>query len=386
MQSGKGRPTTVLINALSAQQGGGQTYITNLLGNLPAALPFSIQVLAPDDLELPGDDPRIRKIHLKWPTGNPFARAAWEKFHLPPLLSRLGADVLFCPGGIISNRVPRGCRTVTMFRNMIPFSEMHTRKYRFGYMRLRNRLLKRMFLQSMLAADLVIFLSDHARKTIESHIGTRLKNSVTIPHGLAPAFERSAASNRAAVLADLPRHGYLLYVSTLDFYKAQIEVVRAYALLRARRATKEKLVLVGPEYPEYGRLLRQEIAQLGLQDCVVLTGPVPHSHMPDVYRNALVNIFASQCENCPNILIEALASGRPVLASHCPPMPEFAGDAAVYFDPRSPGDLAGKLAAILDDPSRMQQLSASAEKRSRLYDGKASAHRTWLSIQELARS
>ncbi len=383
MQAGTTRTITVLVNALSALQGGGQTYVTNLLSHLPAEFPSVIYVLAPDTLRLPDHDPRIRRIPVQWPAGNPFARAIWEKLRIPALLSKLRADILFCPGGIIANRVPSGCKTVTMFRNMIPFSEEQTRRYRPGYMRLRNLLLKRAFLDSMRGADLVIFLSNHARATIEAHLGSELRNQVTIPHGLARAFKRSTASQATQTNASLPPEGYLLYVSTLDYYKAQIEVVQAYGLLKHKRPTKEKLLLIGPEYPEYGNLVRKEIANHRLEGSVLLAGPLPHSQMPEIYRNALVNIFASECENCPNILIEALASGRPVLSSHCPPMPEFGGDGALYFDPRSPADLAEKLASLLDDPTRMSELAAKAEDRSRLYDWEACARRTWQSLYQL---
>ena len=386
MKPDQGKPLTVLIDALSARQGGGQTYLANLLDHLPADPPSTIYVLAPDTLQLPGDNPRIRRVPARRSLQNPFARAVWQRLQMPPLLSRLKADILFCPGGIIGSRVPRGCKTVTMFRNMIPFSETHAWRYRPGYMRIRNSLLRRAFLHSMLRADLVIFLSNHGKATIETHLGTRLQNCVTIPHGLARRFRDSSISLSAAFRTIRPAGAYLLYASTLDYYKAQVEVVRAYALLKDRRITKEKLLLVGPEYPEYGKLVRREIADLGLCDSVFLTGAVPHSEMPGLYRNAVINIFASECENCPNILIEALASGRPVLSSHHPPMPEFGGDGALYFDPRSPSDLAEKLATVLGNPLRMKELAARAEKRSRLYDWESCAQKTWHSMFQLVRN
>jgi glycosyltransferase involved in cell wall biosynthesis len=377
---------TVLVNALSALRGGGQTYLTNLLSHLPTEFPSVIYVLASDTLTLPTNDPRIQRIPVQWPVGNPLARATWEKFRVPALMLKLHADILFCPGGIIGSRVPRGCKTVTMFRNMIPFSEEQTRRYRLGYMKLRNLLLRRAFLDSMRSADLVIFLSNHARTTIEAQIGTKIRNQVTIPHGLAQTFKRSSVSKPAPTGATLPAEGYLLYVSTLDYYKAQIEVVKAYALLKRKRATKEKLLLIGPEYTEYGDLVRKEIASQHLQDSVLLVGSLPHAQLPEIYRNAVVNIFASECENCPNILIEALASGRPVLSSHCPPMPEFGGDGALYFDPRSPQDLAEKLAALLDDPVRLKELGVKAELQSRRYDWETCARRTWDSMHQLTRN
>ena len=376
----------VLMNALSARQGGGQTYVTNVLSHLPADFDAEIHVLAPDSLRVPTEDPRIRKVPVKWPTANPFARAVWEKLQLPALLSELGADVLFCPGGIVGCRAPGNCKTVTMFRNMIPLSDNQARRYAPGYMRVRNFLLKRALLKSMREANLVIFLCDHAKSTVEGQLGTDRINSITIPHGVADSFRRGAASKAEASRFKVPAEGYLLYVSTLDFYKDQIEVVQAYALLREKRDTREKLVLAGPEYPEYGRLLRKQIRALDLEDSVLLTGPIPHAEMGPIYANALLNIFASECENCPNILIEALAAGRPVLSSDCPPMPEFGGDGAIYFDPKRPEQLSNALAALLDDPALMAALALRAEERSRLYDWNLCSRRTWQAIGGLARS
>jgi glycosyltransferase involved in cell wall biosynthesis len=70
------------------------------------------------------------------------------------------------------------------------------------------------------------------------------------------------------------------------------------------------------------------------------------------------------------------------MASSREPMPEFGGDAAVYFDPCSPQELAEKLATIIDDPVRLRELSRKALQRSLLYDGSKAAQRTWELIQE----
>ena len=369
----------IFINALSARLGGGQTYLFNLLEYLPEEVNDEIFVLAPPSFKLPSGRANIKRVHIKWPTENPFLRAAWEKFCMPGLLRELSADVLFCPGGIIGARAPHGCRTVTMFRNMIPFDPVQRSRYRPGYMRIRNWLLEKILLQSMIAADLVIFISEFAKQVIEKRAPGLIKHSVVIPHGISPQF-------RVAGMTDLPRpdwlprQNYLLYVSTLDVYKSQIEVVCGFALLKQSRKTSEKLVLAGPENPDYGRKVRAEVARLQLQNDVIVAGPVPYHELPSVYGHALINIFASQSENCPNILLEALAAGRPVLSSDFPPMPEFGGNAVVYFDPGSPRDLAEKLASVIDNQEYMKMLSDKARERAAIYDWKNSAIATWNAI------
>jgi glycosyltransferase involved in cell wall biosynthesis len=368
----------IVMNALSARQGGGQTYVSNLLESLPEQLDTEVFVLAPDSLPLPRGKSNLQRIPVTWLVENPYVRAVWEKLCLAPLLKRLGADVLFCPGGIVGTRVPAGCKTVTMFRNMIPFSPQQRRRYGASTMRIRNWLLERAMTRSMAEADCVIFISEFARRVVENRVPRLPGKTVVIPHGVNPVFR----NNQEPRPQWAPAENYILYVSILDVYKAQLEVVRAFALLKARRPTTEKLILAGPDRSPYGRAVQDEINRLGLRNDVLLTGPVAHDALPSLYRNALINIFASECENCPNIMLEALASGRPLMASSREPMPEFGGDAAVYFDPCSPQELAEKLATIIDDPVRLTELSRKALQRSLLYDGSKAAQRTWELIQE----
>ena len=372
--------TRIVMNALSARLGGGQTYVSNLLESLPEHLDVEIFILAPDSLSLPRGKKNLKRIPVTWPVENPYVRAMWEKLCLSPLLRRLGADVLFCPGGIVGARAPAGCKTVTMFRNMIPFSPQQRRRYGLGSMRIRNWLLERAMTRSMAKADCVIFISEFARRVVEKKVPRLPAKTIVIPHGVHAVFR----NNREPRPYWLPAEKYILYVSILDVYKAQLEVVRAFALLKARRPTTEKLILAGPDRSQYARTVQDEIERLGMRNDVLLTGPVAHHALPSLYRNALINIFASECENCPNIMLEALASGRPLLASCREPMPEFGGDAAIYFDPSSPQELAEKLESIIDDPARMAELSGKALERSLLYDGSRAAQRTWELIQDCA--
>jgi glycosyltransferase involved in cell wall biosynthesis len=368
------------VNALSARLGGGQTYLTNLFDFVEESGAPEIFVLAPNSLKIPEGRTNIHRIPVNRIVSNPFIRAIWEKFCLPTVLRKLKVDVLFCPGGIIGARVPEGCKTVTMFRNMIPFDPMQKNKYPMGYMRLRNWLLEHVMARSMSKADRVICLSGFARRVAEDNVPGLSAKSVVIAHGVNPIFRKDQLCRPDW----LPRENYILYVSQLDVYKAQLQVVQAFALLKKERKTNEKLILTGPAQSAYADLVRNEINILNLQDDVLLTGCLPYESLPALYHHALINIFASECENCPNIMLEALASGRPLLSSSRQPMPELAGDGAIYFDPASPRELADKLLAIIDDPCRLNEMSEKAKQRSQLYDWSKTARSTWDVIQQTA--
>lgn len=375
----------ILINASSARRGGGQTYLINLLRYIPQDPDLEIILLAPDSIEFPEEGERFSRLKVDWNLDNPFIRAFWERFVLPGLLRRMAVDVLFCPGGIIGSRVPAGCSTVTMSRNMMPFDLVQRKKYPLGYMRLRNWLLQRIMLRSMQRADLVIFISEYARKVVQSFSRTPIAHVEVIPHGINPLFipDKQRSHPRPAWMPD---GDYLLYVSILDVYKAQLEVVRGYAMARSKRSDLPRLVLIGPDDSPYGESVHREVALLGLEKEVLVLGAKPYHELPGAYAHARVNFFASECENCPNILLEAMAAGRPLLVSERQPMPEFGGDAAVYFNPSEPQNFADKLQVVLDNPVLQDEMAGKARIRSELYSWEKTAGRTWQALLGMVKS
>ena len=206
---------------------------------------------------------------------------------------------------------------------------------------------------------------------------------MTIPHGISDHF-RVVMDNLPSRPQWLPAGEYLLYVSIFDVYKNQLEVVQGYYLLKSRRETHEKLVLAGHHSAPCALKVIDEIQRLGLQNDVILIRNVPYQELPAVYAHAKLNIFASTCENCPNILLEALGAGRPLLVSNIQPMPEFGDNAVIYFDPFSPEDFARQVLLIIDLPEELNRLGRMAAKHAEKYNWDETARSTWHAIRELA--
>lgn len=375
-----GQPVKIVINALSARLGGGRTYLRNLLTRLPDDPALNIRIFCPEDLPLP-DDPRIRRATASFPTSNPLLRALWEKWALPRYLAAEKADILFCPGGVVATKVPKGVKVVTMFRNMIPFDPALVGAMRWGLMRIRNIVLKRVMLKSMAEADLTIFISDHARSIIEAL--RPIPNPLTIPHGISDLFrEQNDAVPRPAAA---PEGRYILYVSRFDVYKHHDNVVEGFAALPPALRDSYKLVFLGEtDLPPFEAVARR-IAELGLKEAVIIGGAVPYDSLPAWYAHADTILFASSCENCPNILLESLGSGRPVLSSDVMPMPEFGGAGLAYFSPFDPQSITAALRDILETPEKAAAVAAAARARSRLYKWDITAQKTWGAIVTLAK-
>ena len=369
----------IVINGMSARLGGGRTYLVNLLMHLPTQADLQVLVFAPDDLGLPADH-RVQRARTGWPTTNPLLRALWERFVLPAYLRRVGAHALFCPGGVVATRVPAGCKVVTMFRNMIPFDPSLVGSMPWGWQRVRNLILRRVMLQSLANADLSIFVSDHARALIERL--THIRHPVTIPHGIGDAFRTAGFDSPRP--HEAPVGEYLLYVSRFDIYKHHREVVQAFAALSASRRNKLRLVFLGETNMPEAAPVAELVHRLGLKGRVLMPGAVPYALLPSWYRHAKAIIFASSCENCPNILLESLGAGRPVLSSDVMPMPEFGGPGLLYFSPTAPQSLTNALNRVLESPDTAERVAAAAVDRSQRYDWSRTALETWTRILALA--
>lgn len=372
----------IAINALSLTEGGGQTYLLNILRYAQQFPDMKIYVFSPPQFADLYAFPAVEVIPCCLFAKKALYRIAWERYKMPGLLKALEIDLVFCVGGTINFSPPSKCLTAITFQNMLIFDMAARQKYPLGYMRSRFALLEWLSHKNFNKADLVIFISEHANKVIDTIMPNRSGSSVIIPHGLEDKF-RIDSREDIPRLKFLPNGDYLLYVSLIDFFKAHIEVVRAYHQLCQKRETNEKLLLVGPEHTSYGDNVRKEISRFGLEDKVVIIGNIPYTDMPSLYRNAKAHIFASTCENCPNILLESLASGRPLFVSNKPPMPEFAGDAAVYFDPYKPEELCDLLLRYLDDSQWLKMMGQKALKQSRLYSWESAATKTFEAMLNL---
>jgi glycosyltransferase involved in cell wall biosynthesis len=338
-----------------------------------------VTVLASKCFDLIEESKDLHVERIEFPVHNPILRVFWEVFILPFYLRKSHVDVFFCPGGTIPKFGFGPWKTVTMFRNMIPFDMKQRKRWPIGYMRVRNWILERIMLKSMERADLVIFISEYAKQVIHSISFQGIKNDVVIPHGVSDDF-KSIANNALTQPSILPDEAYIVYPSIIDVYKSQIEVVQAYALAVKSMQSAPLLLLVGEVYGQYGANVIDTIKQLGMNDRIHVIGAVNYQDMPMIYHNAEFVVFASQSENCPNILLEAMKSSSAILCSNIMPMPEFAGSSVEYIDPTSVENIAEKIHELLSDSQKINSLRRMSSERAKHYRWETTSSKTWKAI------
>ena len=355
----------IFINALSAKMGGGKTYILNLLKNIPQ-FDCKIYVVCSDRSLIP-DDPRVVYVSTKIAERNIFLRAFWEFFYLPALLLKLKATVLFVPGGMdftfFNFRKPK----VTMFRNMLPFDRAAVDNLPTRRLRLKNYILKYLMIRTMRSASHVIFISRYARCIIEDQIS--LESSSLIYHGIEKSF--------APVDTVKVDHQYLLYVSRFEPYKNHLTLIKAYNKLSFHIKMEYKLIIVGELMEPAYSICAKYIEAQGLSDFVVIKGGVPYRELPKLYNGASLFVYPSSCENCPNILLEAIGCGAPIAASKSEPIPEFLMNAGAYFDENDYEDIFRCLNELLQSPELIASMKNESRGLAARYTWEKTARETW---------
>ncbi|MEA3030186.1 MAG: hypothetical protein QOG13_1511 [Sphingomonadales bacterium] len=370
--------TKILLSALAARGGGGLTYVRNLAATFPRDTDDRLSILSHERVEGLDDRSNVEWIRAPGWTRNPITRFLLGWFYFRFVWSRRhDFDVACYAGGTFDAPLPGRVATVVVFHNMLPFDQAARRRYALGWMRLRHLVL--WFVQglAMQRADLVVFISDHGRRTIDRALRNRRGASVVIPHTLTPA----AAPLGRKTARPLPER-FVLYVSSIHPYKAQVELVEAWARLRHSGSVKQKLVLVGPEYPPYAGRVREAARRCGIEGEVLLLGPVRHDEVFGLAEQAELNLFLSSCENCPYTLLELMGAGRPLLVSSLGPMPELGGPDLLYVDPYDVPAVAGALRHMLDDADLRHRVAIAAEQRSWLFRSDKAGVATWQAIQD----
>ena len=278
-----------------------------------------------------------------------------EQIELPRILARHKVDLLHSPHFLLP--LVRPCPVVATVHDVVYLAcaqdlpSRAGRLYYHGMMQACSRLAAR-----------IITDSEHSRKDIERVLGADPAKIEVIYPGVDQQFSR--VTDPARLEAVRSNHGlerdYILCVGIYKPRKNHAGLLRAFRRVLESGANTQ-LVIAGP-MAEGEPGLRRLAAELGVSERVVFTGFVDEPDLPALYSAACVCACPSMYEGFGFTVLEAMACGTPVVCSSTTSLPEVAGDAALYFDPLKPEDIAAQLLRVLGE----ERLRASLVERGRL--------------------
>jgi glycosyltransferase involved in cell wall biosynthesis len=168
---------------------------------------------------------------------------------------------------------------------------------------------------------------------------------------------------------------FLYYPAATWLHKNHANLLSAIKILITQHHFDGDLVLTGVATSAKDNLLAK-IAELGLQDRVHILGYLPYEKLPIIYNLARMLIFPSLYEGFGMPILEAMASGCPVVCSNVTSLPEVAGDAAAYFDPASPDEIAASIHKLWNDDSALQVMRENGVERAKQFSWENTARKT----------
>jgi glycosyltransferase involved in cell wall biosynthesis len=341
------------INALyllPGRVGGSETYIRNLVKWLPIIdheneyLVF-INEESREVFDTPASSVTIVTCPVK--ASNRFKRILWEQFRLPVEVRNHAIDILFSAGMTAPFRCP--ATSVVML-----FDLQHVNQpgnFSWYYL----PFLRSIIYGSAKSADGVLTISHQVKRDIirSYHIQSdRIAvTHLAVDHNLFTRIETFDA-NKVKKQYGLPDR-FILYAASSLPHKNHERLFLAFRQVRDR-IPELKLVLIGARDKGAESLL-QKVQMIGIEQSVLLLGWLPFKDIPSIYRACEAFVFPTLHEGFGLPVLEAMASGIPVVCSKIEPLLEVAGNAAFFVDPHSPNEIAaGIFSALSEGPKREQ--------------------------------
>ncbi|MGI9145253.1 MAG: glycosyltransferase family 4 protein [Chloroflexota bacterium] len=308
----------------------------------------------------------VRLKHTYWSlrTSRKYARVAED----------LGSVLLLCPFTIPhfwQAGVP--CIAVVYDLQHLTYPEFFTPEQRLNRWR---------HIQDACArSDRVVCISDYVRSTLLASSDISPERVVTIRLGLLQEF-RDAAGPSVERLG-LRRGGYLVYPANFWPHKNHTMLLEALRIHRyAHPESQLKLVCTGAPNPLMDTLqgVAQELLPPG---AVVFTGYVPEAALGTLLDACAAVIFPSLYEGFGMPVLEAMSHGKPVLCSDVTSLPEVAGDAAIYFDPKQPRQIASAIDALADVPRITDLVRRGRQRAAAMGTGRDMAERYLALMREV---
>ncbi len=288
--------------------------------------------------------PSIRLLSI---SAKPFSPA--EHIQLPHLARVVGFDLLHNPY-YVKPYVGIPCPSIVTIYDLIMrrFPHLLPSKTRLVF-RVATYL-------AIHTSQRIITISDSSRNDILTYYRLAPSRVVVTPGAADQQFVPQPAETIAALRTryNLPPR-YLLYLGANKPHKNLERLVQAWAQVAEEAKAGVQLVLAGhydPRYPQAYTLVQE----LGLSSQVTFLHNVAEEELPVLYSGAECFVFPSYYEGFGLPVLEAMASGTPVICSQASSLPEVVGDAALLFDPYDVSNIAHCLHTVLTQPGLRDDL------------------------------
>jgi glycosyltransferase involved in cell wall biosynthesis len=291
----------------------------------------------------------------------------------PGRLGKIRPDLLFCPFTMPFYHDP-AVPTVS-----IVYDLQH--RYYPQYFSAEDRSLREFhFRETCRLADRLVCISDYVRGTVLENSNREPDHVLTIPIRLSGRLRKPGRETIGRVLRmhGLAENQFLLYPANFWLHKNHAMLLTAVGMYHKKYPESSLQLICSGSPDQRMEILRDAARRMGLENRIRFPGFLSDDEFASLLTSCKALIFPSLYEGFGMPVLEAMAFGKPVLCSRVASLPEVAGDAALFFDPRKPTEVLGAIERIFPDQQLTSDLVSKGLRRVQGFgDGKEMAEEYW---------
>lgn len=298
----------------------------------------------------------------------------WEQFLLPLYVRKYKLDLLHCT----ANTAPlRGSVPVILTLHDVIFMEKKMMKGS-AYQSFGNLYRKLLLPRLIDNKKKITTVSEYEKKNITELLHLPDEAVVVVHNGVSENFR--LISDRDLLASVRKKYGlpdrFVLYFGNTAPKKNMVGMLSAYSLYRKSAGTAAlPLVITDKSQGEFTRKLLAGIGDPGLVSSLHILPYISYNDLPAVYNLASLYVYPSLRESFGLPLLEAMASGTPVICSDSSCLPEIAGDAAEMVDVTRPEEIAAAMVRLTEDQALRESLIEKGLERVKQFGWRSTAKR-----------
>lgn len=345
------------------------------LGNYSRSVIRILGTLYPENLYLlytPRTDPSINfrmpaSAHVVTPQSACWRRmpALWRTFAVSKEAVRANADVFHG----LSHELPLGIER-TAVKSIVTMHDLIFLKYPELYPGVDRQLYRLKYLHSCRIADAIVAVSEQTKRDLLDLAGIPEEKISVIYQGCDPLFYVKKSSEEIDIVRQkfhLPSQ-YILNVGAIEERKNQKLLIEA----AAQAHIDMPIVIAGVE-TRYADTLRSIIHHHRFEHRVIILSAISSDELACLYQAATLFVYPSLFEGFGIPIIEALASGVPVIAATGSCLEESGGPGSVYVSPSNAAELAVQLERVLGDQTLQERMKTLGKEHLTLFSDKTIA-------------
>jgi glycosyltransferase involved in cell wall biosynthesis len=304
---------------------------------------------------------------------HPFLYHVWFQSSIRSLLRRMQPDLFLSPDGFAV--LGAKCKQLVVLHDINFFHHPKDLKW------LTGKYYNFYFPKFARKATRIATVSEFSKKDIAQNYRVKAENIDVVYNGINSFFRKLSEDEKVNARKKFSNSKpYFLFVGNLIPRKNIPNLIKAFSLFKKESKSEQKLVLAGRNYWGMSGLY-ELIKESGSENEVILTNRLSDEELTLVMGAADALTFVPYYEGFGIPLVEAMQAEIPIICSKVTSLPEVAGEAALYVDPKDVEDIKNAMLRIHKDAELRNSLVEKGKKQREKFSWDKSADLLWKSIQ-----